>query len=61
MGSEMCIRDSYEVFALDVVSLGLSGDFDGEAARKAMKGHVLDSARVVGHYTLNPELPECQK
>ncbi len=51
----------YEVFALDVESLGLSGEFDGEAVRKAMKGHVLDSARVVGHYTLNPELPECQK
>lgn len=51
----------YEVFALNVESLGLSGEFDGEAVRKAMKGHVLDSARVVGHYTLNPELPECQK
>jgi Raf kinase inhibitor-like YbhB/YbcL family protein len=50
----------YEVFALDVESLGLHGEFDGEAARNAMKGHVLASARVVGHYTLNPDLPECQ-
>jgi hypothetical protein len=24
------------------------------------EGHVLASARVVGHYTLNPDLPECQ-
>lgn len=51
----------YEVFALDVESLGLSGEFDGKAARNAMKGHVLASARVVGSYTLNPDLPECQK
>ncbi|MDO6824705.1 YbhB/YbcL family Raf kinase inhibitor-like protein [Marinobacter sp. 1_MG-2023] len=46
----------YEVHALDVESLGLSGEFDGEAVRNAMKGHVLASARVTGTYTLNPDL-----
>lgn len=46
----------FEVYALDVESLGLSGEFDGEAVRKAMAGHVLDSARVTGTYTLNPAL-----
>lgn len=46
----------FEVYALDVDTLGLSGEFDGEAVREAMKGHVLASARVTGTYTLNPEL-----
>ncbi|MBS3805225.1 MAG: YbhB/YbcL family Raf kinase inhibitor-like protein [Oleiphilaceae bacterium] len=46
----------FEVHALDVSSLGLSGEFDGPAVRQAMSGHVLDSARVTGTYTLNPDL-----
>ena len=46
----------YEVHALDVESLGLSGEFDGEAVRNAMAGHVLASDRVTGTYTLNPAL-----
>ena len=46
----------FEVHALDVDSLGLSGEFDGHDVREAMKGHVLASARVTGTYTLNPDL-----
>lgn len=46
----------FEVYALDVETLGLSGEFEGDAVRDAMKGHVLDSARVTGTYTLNPGL-----
>lgn len=46
----------YEVHALDVETLGLSGEFDGNAVRDAMAGHVLASARVTGTYTLNPDL-----
>ena len=46
----------YEVHALDVETLDVSGEFDGAAVREAMEGHVLDSARVTGTYTLNPEL-----
>ncbi|MDO3721488.1 YbhB/YbcL family Raf kinase inhibitor-like protein [Marinobacter sp. chi1] len=46
----------FEIFALDVDSLGLEGEFDGNAVREAMKGHVLDSARVTGTYTLDPDL-----
>ncbi|HET8850114.1 MAG TPA: YbhB/YbcL family Raf kinase inhibitor-like protein [Marinobacter sp.] len=46
----------FEVHALDVESLGLSGEFDGNAVREAMAGHVLASARVTGTYTLNPDL-----
>lgn len=48
----------YEVHALDVESLGLTGEFDGAAVREAMAGHVLASGRVTGTYTLNPELRE---
>lgn len=51
----------YEVHALDIETLGLSGEFDGATVRNAMKGHVLASARVTGSYTLNPDLPECQR
>ena len=46
----------YEVHALDVETLDVSGEFDGAAVREAMDGHVLDSARVTGTYTLNPDL-----
>ena len=46
----------FEVHALDVDTLGLSGEFGGEDVRKAMAGHVLASARVTGTYTLNPDL-----
>lgn len=46
----------FEVYALDVDTLGLSGEFDGTAVREAMQGHVLASARVTGTYTLNPDL-----
>lgn len=46
----------YEVHALNVETLGLSGEFDGAAVREAMKDHVLASARVTGTYTLNPDL-----
>ena len=46
----------FEVHALDVDSLGLSGEFDGHDVREAMKGHVLASARVTGTYTLNQDL-----
>lgn len=49
-------RYHFEVYALDVESLGLDGGFDATAVYQAMKGHVLASARVTGTYTLNPDL-----
>ena len=45
----------FEVFALDVESLGLSGSFTGGQLREAMAGHVLASASLTGLYTLNPD------
>lgn len=46
----------FTVYALDVDSLGLSGAFTGQDARRAMEGHVLAKATWVGTYTLNPAL-----
>lgn len=46
----------FTVYALDVDQCPVEGEFDGAAVLAAMEGHVLDSASVVGTYTLNPAL-----
>jgi Raf kinase inhibitor-like YbhB/YbcL family protein len=40
------------VFALDTEKLDLPESFDGNAARRAMEGHVLDSASLSGTYAI---------
>ena len=47
----------FTLYALDVAQLGVSGTFRGTEVLNAMKGHVLDEARVTGLYSLNPEVP----
>lgn len=47
----------FTVFALDVETLGLSGEFGGADALKAMEGHVLAKAAHVGTYSMNPAVP----
>lgn len=47
---------TFTVYALDVASLGLSGEFGLAEARAAIEGHVLASASKTGTYTLNPDL-----
>jgi Raf kinase inhibitor-like YbhB/YbcL family protein len=49
-------RYHFRVYALDVPSLGLSGNFSGKDAVKAMRKHVLARGEVVGIYTQNPDL-----
>jgi Raf kinase inhibitor-like YbhB/YbcL family protein len=44
------------VYALDVASLGLDAGFTLEQFEAAIEGHVLDTARIVPTYTLNPNL-----
>jgi Raf kinase inhibitor-like YbhB/YbcL family protein len=44
----------FVVYALDVETLGLSGNFNGQDLRKAMEGHVLDSAEIMGVYAIYP-------
>jgi Raf kinase inhibitor-like YbhB/YbcL family protein len=50
-------RYHFRVYALDVPSLGLSGNFGGKDVRKAMRKHVLAWGEVVGTYTQNPDVP----
>lgn len=45
----------FTVYALDVPSLSLPERFTGPDALKAMEGHVIDKATIVGTYTLNPD------
>ena len=46
----------FTLYALDVESLGLQGEFQGPDVEKAMAGHILAQARVTGTYTLNPRV-----
>jgi Raf kinase inhibitor-like YbhB/YbcL family protein len=44
------------VYALNVAHLGVSGNFTGPDALRAMSGHVLAWGEQVGIYTLNPDV-----
>ncbi len=46
----------FQVYALNVAHLGLSGGFSGLDAMKAIRGHVLAMGEVVGLYTQNPDV-----
>ncbi len=46
----------FQLHALDVPTVGLSGHFDGHALRKAIAGHVLASAEIVARYAINPQV-----
>jgi Raf kinase inhibitor-like YbhB/YbcL family protein len=46
----------FRVYALDVPSLGLEGDFKLDEAMEAIEGHVLDQGELVATYTTNAEL-----
>lgn len=47
----------FTVYALDVATLGLSGNFGGPEALAAMEGHVLAKGSYVGTYSMNPRVP----
>ena len=47
----------FTAYALDVAQLGVNGTFRGTEVLNAMKGHVLDEAKLTGVYSLNPEVP----
>ena len=44
----------FTVYALDIPSLGLSGNFGGPEAIAAMQGHILAQGSYVGAYSMNP-------
>jgi hypothetical protein len=49
-------RYVFRLYALDLPSLGVTGDFGGQEALDAMEGHILSTAEWTGRYTLNPDL-----
>jgi len=46
----------FVLYATDLDSIPVSGRFTGQDVRRAMAGHVLAEASLVGEYSLNPEL-----
>jgi Raf kinase inhibitor-like YbhB/YbcL family protein len=46
----------FTLFALDIPRVPLEGKFTGPQVREAIRGHILDQAKIVGVYTLNPAL-----
>lgn len=48
---------AFTVAALDVDRLPLGGPFTGDDVRRAIEGHVLDVATLMGTYSLNPDVP----
>jgi phosphatidylethanolamine-binding protein (PEBP) family uncharacterized protein len=45
----------FRVYALDLPSAGLSGDFTLGDFESALEGHILDQGEIVGTYTLNAD------
>ena len=46
----------FTLYALDVATVPVDGAFTGQEVRDAINPHVLDSAVIMGTYTLNPRL-----
>lgn len=44
----------FRLYALDVPRLDLQGRFGAAEVCKAIHGHILDEAQIIGNYTLNP-------
>jgi len=49
-------RYVFTLYALDVAQLGVNGTFRGPDVLNAMKGHVLEEAKLTGMYSLNPHV-----
>lgn len=50
----------FTLYALDVERVQVDGKFTGQQVRDAIKGHVLGEARIVGTYTLNPQVAQAK-
>lgn len=46
----------FTLYALDIPRLPLEGRFTGHETCMAIRGHILDEARIFGTYTLNPQV-----
>jgi hypothetical protein len=49
------------MFALDIETLNIKGDFTGKNAQQEMKGHILASSSHVGTYSMSPANHNLQK
>ena len=49
-------RYVFTVYALDIDEVPVEGKFTGEAVKKAIEGHILAEASIMGTYTLNARL-----
>lgn len=47
----------FTLYALDIAQLGVTGTFRGPDVLTAMKGYVVDEAKLTGVYSLNPQVP----
>ena len=45
----------FTLYALDCDRCPVEGEFGADAVRKAIEGHVLDQAEIVGTYAINPD------
>ena len=46
----------FEVFALDIETLSLQGNFNGQEALEAIEDHILARASYMGTYSMNPAI-----
>jgi len=44
------------IYALDIETCNLEGEFTGQNVKQAIEGHILAEASIIGTYTLNPRL-----
>lgn len=47
----------FTLYALDVARCPVEGSFTGPEVLAAIAGHILDQARIIGTYSLNPTVP----
>lgn len=47
----------FTLYALDVARCPVEGSFTGPEVLAAITGHILDQARIIGTYSLNPTVP----
>lgn len=53
---ELAHRYRFELHALDLARCPVEAPFDVDAVRKAIDGHILESAELTGLYSLNPSV-----
>ena len=51
-------RYHFTLYALDVERCPVSGKFTGEDVRRAVQGHILGQASIVGTYAINPSVKD---